>query len=63
MDDPTHQEAWDQIEADLRDKWENCGSTWGAWFSHRKRERLWIELQAVKQFRRKLASFAGQARD
>lgn len=62
MDDPTLKAAFDEIENDLRSQWENTGA-WGAWFSARKRERLWIELRTVKALRQKLASFAGHARD
>jgi len=61
--DPTITDAFDEIENDICREWANAGSTWGAWFSSRKRDRLWIELRTVQTLRRKLASFAGSARD
>lgn len=62
MRDETVTAAFDEIEADIRNTWESAGSRWGSLFS-RRRERLWIELRAVKVLRQKLASFAGQIRD
>ena len=63
MNDETLKAGLDEIEAEIITKWERAGPTWGAWFSHRRRERLWIELRTVKALRQKLASFAAQARD
>lgn len=56
LNDPTHKDAWDHIEAELREQWEAC------WLP-RKRDRLWTELRTVKAMRRRLASFAGAARE
>ena len=56
IDDPTLNNAFDDIEADIRTQWEGC------WLP-RKRDRLWTELRTVRALRRRLASFAGQARD
>lgn len=56
LKDDTLNAAFDDIEDDLRAQWEAC------WFA-RKRNRIWIELRTVKALRRKLASFAGQARE
>ena len=56
VDDPTLNNAFDDIEADIRTQWEAC------WLP-RKRDRLWTELRTVRALRRRLASFAGQARD
>lgn len=56
LNDPTHREAWDLIENELRESWEAC--SWP-----RKRNRIWAELRAVRQLRHKIASFAAQARD
>jgi hypothetical protein len=54
IDDVTVKDAFDQIEADLRKSWESC------WLP-RKRDRLWVELRTIRQFRKNLASFAGHA--
>jgi hypothetical protein len=56
LNDPTHQAAWDEIETELRETWENC-------LFSRKRDRIWTELRTVRKLRQKLASFAGNARD
>lgn len=61
IDDQTINDAFDEIENDIRTAWENSSTSWGAWFTRRKRERLWIELRTVKALRQRLASFAGQA--
>lgn len=61
--DETVNAAFDEIEGDIRREWEGCGATWGSWLWTRKRDRLWIELRTVQALRRKLASFAGHARD
>lgn len=54
MDDPTLQQGWAEIEADLRAQWET--SLWP-----RKRDRIWAELKHVRALRGKLASYAAQA--
>ena len=56
VNDPTLQNAWNEIEAELTADWGNCLFFW-------RRERLWIELRTVRKLRQKLASFAGQARE
>lgn len=56
VNDPTLQDAWAEIEAELTEEWGNCLLFW-------RRERLWIELRTVRKLRQKLASFAGHARD
>lgn len=63
IDDPTIKEGLDAIEQDIIDAWISSGSGWGAWFSTRKRERLWIELRTVRALRQKLAGFASQGRE
>lgn len=56
MRDKTLQDAWDTIESEMREEWEKC-------ILPRKRDRIWTELRHVRRLRRKLASFAGAARD
>lgn len=56
MNDPTLQQGWNELEADLRAEWEAC------WLP-RKRDRIWTQLRHLTALRRKLASFAGQARE
>lgn len=56
LNDPTHKEAWDWIENELRASWE--ASLWP-----RTRNRIWAELRAVRKLRQNIASFAAQARD
>ena len=56
INDPTLQNAWDDLEAEYAEEWGNCLFFW-------RRERIWIELQTVRKLRRKLASFAGQSRE
>jgi len=62
LDDPTIKEAFDEIEAEIIEQWRNSSSRWGAWFTHRKRERLWIELRTIMELRRKLAGYAAHAK-
>ena len=52
--DETIQEAWAELENELRAQWEAC------WLP-RKRDRLWSELRHVRALRKKLASYAGHA--
>lgn len=56
MNDPTLKEGWDELENELRAEWENC-------IFPRKRDRIWTELRHLVALRRKLAKFAGQARE
>jgi hypothetical protein len=63
LDDETIKEGWALIEKDILDAWINSGGGWGKWFAQRRRERLWIELRAVKQLRQYLANFAAQGRE
>jgi hypothetical protein len=53
LDDPTLRQGWEQLEAELRDKWEGC------WLP-RRRDRIWNELRHLKALRQKLASYAAQ---
>lgn len=54
--DETLQAGWNEIENELRDKWERC--PWP-----RIRDRYYHELKHIRALRGRLASFAGQARD
>jgi hypothetical protein len=54
LNDQTIQEAWVELENELRAQWEAC------WLP-RKRDRLWNELRHVRALRKKLASYAGHA--
>lgn len=56
IEDATLQEAWAELENDLRAQWEAC------WLP-RKRDRIWTELRHVKALRTKLAGYAAQVRD
>ena len=56
MTDDTVNQAWDEIENELRAQWE------AAWLP-RKRDRIWTELRHIKALRQRLASFAGAVRD
>lgn len=56
MEDPTLQQAWNDLENDLRAQWE--ASLWP-----RKRDRIWAELKHLRGLRGKLAAYAGQHRD
>ena len=56
IEDPTLQEGWAELEAELREKWERCPFP-------RIRDRIWTELKHVRALRGKLASFAAQVRE
>jgi hypothetical protein len=56
LEDPILKQGWDELEADIRAKWEAC------WLP-RKRDRLWNELRHIRALRAKMASYAGHARD
>ncbi len=56
LDDATIQDGWAELEDGIREQWESC------WLP-RRRDRLWNELRHIKALRRKLAAFAGHARD
>jgi hypothetical protein len=56
MRDDVMQQAWAELENELREEWERS-------FLPRKRDRIWNELRHVRRLRQKLASFAGHARD
>lgn len=54
VEDATINDAWNELEAELRDKWE------ASWLP-RTRDRLWSELRHVRKLRAKLASYAAHA--
>ena len=54
VEDATVNAAWDEIENELREKWE------ASWLP-RTRDRLWSELRHIRKLRAKLASYAGHA--
>ena len=54
--DETLQAGWNEIEGELRDKWEWCPFP-------RIRDRYYHELKHIRALRGRLASVAGQARD
>lgn len=56
MRDEAMKDAWDELENELREQWENC-------LLPRKRDRIWTELRHVRAMRRKLASFANAAKE
>lgn len=58
IDDPTLKQGWDNIESSIRQEWEGTNL-----LQRRKRERLWMQLRAIRALRQELASFAGHARD
>jgi hypothetical protein len=53
-EDPTINDAWDELENELRAKWE------ASWLP-RTRDRLWSELRHVRNLRAKLATYAAHA--
>lgn len=56
IEDGTLQQGWQQLEDELRSKWERCPFP-------RLRDRYYNELKHLRGLRGKLASFAGQTRD
>jgi len=62
IDDPTLQDAWSDIEAELIAEWAKP-QPWGDDRAVARREGLYVELQMLRRLRQKLASFAGHARD
>lgn len=62
MNDPTLQEGWALIEAELIADWSKPMS-WDDPRATARREGLYVELQMLRRLRQKLASFAGSARD
>lgn len=62
MDDPTLQEGWALIEAELTAELLKP-APWSDERAKAVREALWIEIQLLRRLRSKLANFAGQARD
>lgn len=62
IDDPTLQEGWGLIEADIIEEWSKP-QPWGDERAKARREAIYIELQVLRRLRQRLASFAGQARD
>lgn len=52
--DATLNEAWDEIENELREKWEKC-------IFPRVRDRYWTELKHIRAMRQKLATYASHA--
>ncbi len=62
MNDPTLQEGWDSIEADLVEEMLKP-APWNDERAKDARHRVWVEIQMLRNLRSRLASFAGQARD
>lgn len=62
IDDPTLQEGWRLIEAELIEEWAKPAS-WSDERAKAVREGLYVELQMLRKLRQRLASFAGQARE
>lgn len=62
MDDPTLNEAWKHIEDELIAEWAKP-APWEDDRAKAKRDRIWIELQTLRSFRQRLATFAAQGRD
>lgn len=54
INDATIQDAWEDIENEIRGQWESC------WLP-RRRDRLWSELRHLKALRQRLASYAAHA--
>ena len=54
LNDATLQDAWAELENDLRDQWEAC-------LLPRKRDRIWNELKHVRALKVKLAQYSSHA--
>lgn len=62
IDDPTLNEAWKSIEAELIEEWSKP-LPWGDTQATAKREAIYAELQMLRRIRQKLSSFAATKRD
>lgn len=62
MNDPTLQEGWGLIEAELIAEWSKP-QPWDAPRAVARRESIYAELQMLRRLRQRLANFAGSARE